>query len=128
MAKDAFTVMPHVYNVLLEDGPTVAVGGAAHKGQDLLIDGRLDGGFVVVGRNITVGRTGRVRADIHGESIVVEGEIEGDLHGGDQILVRSSGIVAGQLVAPRVILEKGAKFQGAVEMRAPKAPRLKIGL
>ncbi|MCP4204598.1 MAG: polymer-forming cytoskeletal protein [bacterium] len=128
MADDAVTVMPHVYDVFLEDGPSVAVGGATHEGQDFLINGRLDGGFVVVGRNVTVGRTGRVRANIHGESIVVEGEVEGDLHGGDQIVVRTSGVVTGKLVAPRVTLEKGSKFQGAVEMRAPQAPRPKAGL
>ena len=74
MAQDALTVMPHVFDVLLEDGPSVAVGGATNRGQDLLIDGRLDGSFVVVGHNVTVGRTGHVRADIHGETIVVEGD------------------------------------------------------
>ena len=128
MAEDAFTVVPRVYDVLLEDGPTAAVGWARDRGRDLLIDGRLDGCFVVVGRNVTVGRAGRVRADIHGESIIVEGEVEGDLHGSDQILVRSSGIVTGELVAPRVTLERGSKFQGAVEMRVPQAPRPKAGL
>jgi len=120
LAEDALTVMPHVYRVLLDGGPSVAVGGAPHKGQDLVIDGRLHGGFVVVGRTVTVGPAGSVRADIHGEHIVVEGEVEGDLHGGLHILVRSSGRVTGQLVAPSVTLERGSSFRGEVEMRAPE--------
>lgn len=127
MAEDGFTaVMPHVYDVLLEDVPKVAVGSPRHRAQDLLIDGRLDGGFVVVGRVVTIGLSGRVRADIHGESIVVEGEVVGDLHGRDEILVRSSGVVTGQLVAPRVTLERGSTFEGEVEMREPSRPRLKL--
>jgi cytoskeletal protein CcmA (bactofilin family) len=124
LAEDALTIMPHVYRVLLDNGPTVAVGGAPNREQDLVIDGRLHGGFVVVGRNITVGPGGHVRADIHGEHIVVEGEVEGDLHGGLHILVRSSGSVTGQLVAPSVTLETGSRFRGDVEMRAPERARI----
>ncbi len=123
MAEDTFTVMPHVYDVLLEAGSSVAVGGATDRGQDLVVDGQLDGGFVVVGRNVTIGRAGRVRANVHGESIVVEGEVHGDVHGSEAILVRSTGVVRGQLVAPRVTLEDGSSFQGAVEMRSSPLPR-----
>ena len=128
MAGDTFTVTPHAYYVLFEDGLDVAVGDAAHRGQDLLIDGTLDGGFVVVGRRVTVGRAGRVRANIHGQSIVVEGEVEGDLQGVDRILVRSTATVTGQLVAPRITLEDGSKFEGAVETRAPQGHHPKTSL
>lgn len=121
---DTPTVTPRVFSVLSESGPCVAVGGASDEGQDLFIEGRLDGGFVVVGRTVTVGRAGRVHADIHGASIVVEGEVAGDLHGGDQILVRSGGTVSGRLIAPKVTLEQGSNFDGDIEMREPANVRL----
>jgi cytoskeletal protein CcmA (bactofilin family) len=117
--------MPRVYDVWLETGSSVAVGGEAHRGQDFVIDGQLAGGLVVVGRRVVVGPTGRVRADIHAESIVVEGEVEGDVHGSGEILVTSCGAVTGQLIAPSVTLEQGARFQGSVETRTPLPPRPK---
>lgn len=128
MAEDTFTVMPHVYDVLLEAGSSVAIGGVTDRGQDLVVDGRLDGGFVVVGRNVTIGRAGHVRADVHGESVVVEGEVHGDVHGSEAILVKSSGSVRGQLIAPRVTLEDGSTFQGGVETRAVSLPRTRARL
>lgn len=126
MAEDAVTVMPHVYDVLLEEGASLAVGGAVHKRQDFVIEGRLEGSFVVVGRKVVVGASGRVRADIHGGSVVVEGEVEGDVHGSDDILVTRSGLVIGRLIAPSVTLEEGSRFQGSVETRTPQAPRPKF--
>ncbi|MEM7293674.1 MAG: polymer-forming cytoskeletal protein, partial [Pseudomonadota bacterium] len=63
------------------------------------------------------------------KSITIEGEVEGDLYGAENIVIRQSSNVRGNLVAPRVSLEDGAKFRGSIDMEAdPKAtPNLGSG-
>jgi cytoskeletal protein CcmA (bactofilin family) len=68
--------------------------------------------------NVTVGKHGNVQANIYGKIISVEGEVEGDLFGEEKIIVRQSGIVRGNMTAPRVNLEDGAKFKGAIDMKS----------
>jgi cytoskeletal protein CcmA (bactofilin family) len=51
--------------------------------------------------------------------VVVEGELEGDLFGVEQVILRASARVKGNLVAPRVALEDGATFQGGIDMSSP---------
>ena len=68
--------------------------------------------------NITVGRNGRIKADIYGKVISIEGEVEGNLFGDEKIVLRQSGVVRGNMTAPRVNLEDGAKFKGSIDMDA----------
>ena len=64
-----------------------------------------------------------MRADILGKIISVEGEVEGNLHGEDKIIIRQSGTVHGDLVAPCINLEEGCKFRGTVDMEAGNSDR-----
>jgi len=41
------------------------------------------------------------------------GEVEGNLFGSEQIILRQSSSVKGNLVAPRVSLEDGSNFKAA---------------
>ena len=41
---------------------------------------------------------------------------EGDLQGAEQVILRPSARVRGNIAAPRVILEDGARFQGSIDM------------
>ena len=51
-----------------------------------------------------------------GRNIIVMGEVEGDLFASEQIVLRESSKVRGNLVAPRVSLEDGANFKGSIDM------------
>jgi cytoskeletal protein CcmA (bactofilin family) len=57
-----------------------------------------------------------VKANISGRVVTVEGEVEGDLRAQEQVILRSSARVQGDLTAPRVVLEDGANFRGLVDM------------
>ena len=50
--------------------------------------------------------------------MVVDGQVEGDLHAKEQIILRHTARVAGSIAAPRVTLEDGAVFRGGIEMDA----------
>jgi cytoskeletal protein CcmA (bactofilin family) len=97
-------------------GPSITIQGDLAGEEDLTILGRVQGKVDVKSNSVTIGETGYVKADVYGKMIIVEGKVEGNLFGGDQIVLRSSGNVQGNLTAPRVALEDGAQFKGAIDM------------
>ena len=97
-------------------GPSISIKGDLSGKEDLLIQGRVEGGITLKQNNVTVGREGKVQADIHGRSIRVEGEVRGNLYGEEDVVIRQSGAVQGNIVAPRVTLENGSKFKGSIDM------------
>lgn len=104
-------------------GPSIRVKGDLTGKEDLLVHGRIEGKIVLKQHNVTVGKSGRVKADIHGNSIRIEGEVQGNLYGKQDIVIRASGRVQGNLTAPRVTLENGSRFKGSIDMEPePQTP------
>ena len=56
--------------------------------------------------------------------ISVAGEVHGDLVAAEQILVRKTATMLGNLKAPRVGLEDGCCFRGSVDMERPEKSRV----
>jgi cytoskeletal protein CcmA (bactofilin family) len=106
-------------------GPSITIHGDLSGEEDLLIQGRVEGKVDLKQNNITVGRNGHVKADMFGRIISIEGDVEGNLFGGEQVVLRQSGSVRGNITAPRVSLEDGSKFKGSIDMepRAADKPR-----
>ena len=99
-------------------GPSIVIRGEVSGNEDLLIQGQVDGSVALDLHSVTVGGGGRVKADITGRVITIEGNVEGDLKAKEQIILRGSSTVHGDLKAPRVVLEDGASFRGLVDMGA----------
>ncbi len=97
-------------------GPSITIKGDISGGEDLVIEGRVEGAIQLQKCDVTVGSKGRVTADIHGKRIYVDGEVTGDLVG-DEVLIRKSGRVEGNAKAPRVTLENGCHFRGSIDMK-----------
>lgn len=97
-------------------GASITIHGDLSGEEDLTIHGRVEGKVDVKGNSVTIGESGRVKADVYAKTVFVEGEVEGNLYGGDQIVLRSSGNVRGNLTAPRVALDDGAQFKGSIDM------------
>ncbi len=92
-----------------------------------MIHGRVEGKINFKQHNVTVGKNGRVKADIVGKIISIEGEVEGNVYGEDKIIIRRSGTIRGNITAPRVNLEDGSKFKGSIDMDDPSEKPSKIG-
>ena len=99
-------------------GASIRIKGDLSGDEDLLIQGQIQGKIKLQSHNVTVGPSGRVKADIHGRTIRVEGEVDGNLFGEEEIVIRASGRVQGNLQAPRVTLENGSNFKGSIDMDA----------
>jgi cytoskeletal protein CcmA (bactofilin family) len=97
-------------------GRSITIRGEVSGDEDLLIQGRVDGSVNLKQHSITVGSEGEVKADITARLITVEGRVEGNLTAEEQIILRGSAVVEGDIVSPRVVLEDGARFRGGVDM------------
>ena len=97
-------------------GPSITIRGEVSGDEDLLIQGTVEGSVDLGHHAVEVGREGRVKANISGRIVTVEGAVEGDLRAEEQIVLRPSAEVKGDISAPRVVLEDGARFRGMVEM------------
>lgn len=102
-------------------GESITIQGDLSGKEDLTILGRVQGKVDVEGNSVTIGQSGFVKADVYGKSVIVEGRVEGNLFGGEQIVLRSTGNVNGNLTAPRVSLEDGAQFKGAIDMEPKRS-------
>lgn len=57
-----------------------------------------------------------MKASVTGRVVIVEGTVEGDIHSEEQVVLRASARVQGDIIAPRLVLEDGARFRGGVDM------------
>ena len=94
-----------------------------------MIQGRIEGTVDLKQHNVTVGPEGRVKADLSGRTVTIEGEVDGDVRGAEQVALKSSSTVNGDITAPRVVLEDGATFLGSIDMsgKTPTANAAKPG-
>ena len=99
-------------------GPSISIVGDLTGGEDLTILGRVQGKIDLPQHSVTVGESGRVDADIHAKVVSVAGEVHGNLLAGEQILIRKTATMLGNLTAPRVGLEDGCRFRGSVDMES----------
>lgn len=96
-------------------GHSISIKGELSGAEDLMVHGFVEGTIDLKQNTVTVGKTGRVTAHIYGRIIHVEGEVVGDLFGTEQVIVHMTGHVKGNITAPRVSLEDGAKVKGIID-------------
>lgn len=97
-------------------GASIRIKGDVSGDENLVIQGHVDGTIALQGHNVTISKTGKVNANIEASQIIVEGELQGDMLGQEKVIIRETGNVYGNIVAPRVTLEDGAMFKGSIEM------------
>lgn len=101
-------------------GPSIFIKGDLSGEEDLVIEGRVEGKVDLKQNNVTVGKNGRVKADIFGRVVTIEGEVDGNVFAREQAILRQAGAIRGNITAPRVILEDGSRFKGSIDMDTPK--------
>jgi cytoskeletal protein CcmA (bactofilin family) len=75
------------------------------------IDGAIEGEVIATGM-VWIGETGRVRARVEAEEVVVAGELEGEVWASGKIELLASARVTAVLYTPRLVLAEGSFFEG----------------
>ena len=102
-------------------GPTLVFKGELSADEDLVIEGTIEGAIAHHRKNLTIGKAGRVTADIHASSVLVEGELNGDIHSDGLVSLAKGAAVIGDIYCNRLVTEDGARFNGKIEMAKPAA-------
>lgn len=93
---------------------TVVRGNVSGSG-DVVVEGQLEG-KVSLEDQLTIEQGGRVAADVVLRDLIVHGEMTGDIQAANQVLISSTAAVVGDIRAPRVVIQDGARFKGSIEM------------
>ncbi len=100
-------------------GESLHFKGELSAGEDLIIEGTVEGTINQGKCCLTLRPNGKIIANVNATKIFIEGNVDGDLHATVSVTVRKSGVVAGNIIAPTVAIEEGATFNGSIEMRNP---------
>ncbi|MBL8201036.1 MAG: polymer-forming cytoskeletal protein [Chromatiales bacterium] len=97
-------------------GPSIQIEGTLRGQEDVFVEGEVTGTIQLQSNTLTIGTSGKIKADVYAHTVFVEGSMDGDLFGSEQVIIRKSARVRGNITSPRVTLEDGAAFKGSIEM------------
>lgn len=97
-------------------GPSITIKGDVAGEESLVVDGKVDGTVTLGNHDLTVGQSGVVTAGVTGRVVRIEGQVHADIQASEKVAITRTGRVHGDVVAPRVSLEDGARFKGRIDM------------
>ena len=110
--KDAAPRSASKFTVL---GATVRFKGELVADEDLMIQGQIEGSIRQKANLLTIGSKGIIKADIHANHVIVQGEVIGDFYVSEAVIIEASARVRGNISAPRVTLNDRAQFKGSID-------------
>jgi cytoskeletal protein CcmA (bactofilin family) len=97
-------------------GKSVVIKGELNGSEDLTIEGHVEGKIELRDHVLTIGPNGRIKAQLFAKSVVVLGEVIGNVTATEKVDIRENGSVEGDITSPRVAIAEGAHFRGSVDM------------
>ncbi len=98
-------------------GKSVVIKGELAGSEDLTVEGNVEGRIELKDHVLTIGPNGKIKAQVLAKSVIVQGEVNGNITATDKVDIREGGSVDGDLIAPRVAIAEGAHFRGSVDMQ-----------
>ena len=98
-------------------GKSVVIKGELNGSEDLTIEGHVEGTIQLKEHVLTIGPNGRIKAQVFAKSVIVLGEVTGNVTASDKVDIRDNGSVDGDIVSPRGAIAEGAHFRGSVDMQ-----------
>ena len=97
--------------------PPAPVAAGAPGSEDLTIEGHVEGTIQLRDHVLTIGPNGRIKAQVFAKSVIVLGEVTGNVTASEKVDIRDNGSVDGDIISPRVAIAEGAHFRGSVDMQ-----------
>jgi len=102
-------------------GKSIKIKGDLSGSEDLVVEGHVEGKIELANNQLTIGANGSVDADIHAKSVIVIGKATGNVSGSERVEVQATGLVNGDVSAPRLVVQEGAVINGSIQMGSTKA-------
>jgi cytoskeletal protein CcmA (bactofilin family) len=97
-------------------GQSIHFKGELTGNEDLTIDGTVEGKIDLKEHHLTIGKNGRIKADLHAKSITIIGDVTGQIVADDKVELQATGRLQGDILSPRLSIADGAHFKGSVDM------------
>src|SRR6187399_2716492 len=98
-------------------GKSVIIKGELSGSEDLTIEGQVEGKIELRQNILTIGPNGKIKAQVFAKTVVVQGEVTGNITATERVDIRDAGSVDGDLSAPRIAIADGAHFRGSIDMQ-----------
>ncbi len=92
----------------------------------VLLNGKFQG-EIASPDTLIIGERGVVNASVRAGTLVVNGELVGDVHASERVELAGKARVFGDLESPVIILEEGVMFEGHCRMPKPGTPEPRDG-
>jgi cytoskeletal protein CcmA (bactofilin family) len=98
-------------------GKSVVIKGELNGSEDLTIEGQVEGKIELRQNVLTIGANGRIKAQVFAKSVIILGEVTGNVTASEKVDIRDNGSVDGDIASPRVAIAEGAHFRGSIDMQ-----------
>ena len=103
-------------NEMANIGKSISIKGDLTGNEDMVIEGKVEGKVDLPNNQLTIGANGSISAEVHAKSVVVVGRVAGNINGSERVEIQATGVVDGDVRAPRLVVAEGAVLNGAIEM------------
>lgn len=93
-------------------GQGVTIEGKIVSNQDIRIDGHVQGSIEVGQHELVLGQGAELKANVNARTVLVAGTLEGNVTAAERVQIQSTGVLLGDLVAPRLIIQDGGVVRG----------------
>lgn len=114
MANQTSTVQDQVNLV----GEGTVFEGTVRAESDVRASGRIVGTLEVEGKTM-IAEEGAVEGEIIATNADIAGQVEGEIHVEERLVLKSTARVDGKIETERLVVEEGAQFTGECEMGTP---------
>ncbi|MGZ7052047.1 MAG: bactofilin family protein [Candidatus Angelobacter sp.] len=102
-------------------GKSVQIKGELTGSEDLYLDGSIEGTIDLRDHSLIIGPNGKIKADITARDLVVYGKVEGNVTATGRVELRKSCTLIGDVSTQRIVIEDGAFFKGAIDIKEKDA-------
>lgn len=106
-------------NVAARIGKSIVIRGEVKGGEDLMIDGRVEGTVQLSENRLTIGPNASVAADLSAKDILVLGRVQGNVTATGRVELRAGCVLEGDVRAFRLAVEDNAVLRGKVDLTQP---------
>ncbi len=100
-------------------GASMHIIGEIRTDEELLVDGEVEGSLESHSL-LTVGRNGKVQANIKAREVIVFGSVRGNVEAAEKIAIRDQGSLVGDIKTAGISIDDGAYFKGSIDIVRPE--------
>jgi cytoskeletal protein CcmA (bactofilin family) len=97
-------------------GKSISIKGDLTGNEDIVIEGKVEGKVELPNNQLTIGANGQVKAEINAKGVIVVGRVSGNVRGTERVEIQATGVVEGDVSAPRLVIAEGAVVNGSIRM------------